>query len=141
MRSAGSEQGDRLPRHGAPWSAGDERLAALAGREHVAHPACGARKIAHVLRESGEPRATRWRVTRLMGLMGIHPCCPLPSPSVPSKASGCCPCLPGGKEIGFSNQVWSTDIACMHIEGRHMYLTAVIDWYSRRIVPWRLSDC
>lgn len=43
----------------APWPADDERLAALVGREHVAHPAYGARKIAHVLRESGEPRATR----------------------------------------------------------------------------------
>jgi putative transposase len=36
--------------------------------------------------------------------------------------------------------VWSTDIACVQIEGRHMYLTAVIDWYSRCIVSWRLSD-
>ncbi len=71
----------------APWPADDERLAALVDREHVGHPAYGARKIAHVLRESGEPRATRWRVTRLMGLMGIRPCCPLPSLSAPSKAS------------------------------------------------------
>lgn len=140
MRSAGSKQGDRLPRHGAPWSAGDERLAALAGREHVAHPACGARKIAHVLRESGEPRATRWRVTRLMGLMGIRPCCPLPPLSAPSKASRRFPCLLRGKAVRFPDQVWSTDIACMQIEGRHMYLTAVIDWHSRCIVPWRLSD-
>lgn len=64
----------------APWSADDERLAALVDREHVDHPAYGARKIAHVLRESGEPRATRWRVTRLMGLMGIRPYYPLLAP-------------------------------------------------------------
>lgn len=36
--------------------------------------------------------------------------------------------------------MWSTDIACVQIEGRHMYLTAVIDWHSRYIVSWRLSD-
>ena len=71
--------------------------------------------------------------------MGIHPCCPLPSPSVPSKASGCCPCLPGGKEIGFSNQVWSTDITHAQIEGCHMCPTEVIDWCSRYIVSWHLS--
>lgn len=44
---------------GDRWSDEDERLAALVDREHVAHPAFGARKIAHVLREAGEPRATR----------------------------------------------------------------------------------
>lgn len=124
----------------APWSAGDERLAALAGREHAAHPACGARKIAHVLRESGEPRATRWRVTRLMGLMGIRPCCPLPPLPAPSKASRRFPCLLCGKAVRFPDQVWSTDIAYVQIGGRRMYLAAVIDWYSRCIVPWRLSD-
>ena len=72
---------------GDRWSDEDERLAALVDREHVAHPAFGARKIAHVLREAGEPRATRWRVTRLMGLMGTCPLCPLPSLSKPAKAS------------------------------------------------------
>ncbi len=71
----------------APWSADDERLAALIDREHVEHPAYGARKIAHVLRGSGEPRATRWRVTRPVGLMGVRPCRPLLLLSAPSKAS------------------------------------------------------
>ena len=75
-----------------------------------------------------------------MGLMGIRPCCPLPPLSAPSKASRRFPCLLRGKAVRFPDQVWSTDIACMQIEGRHMYLTAVIDWYSRCIVPWRLSD-
>ncbi|MBM6999263.1 hypothetical protein I3I95_03800 [bacterium] len=56
----------------APWSADDERLAALVDRERVDHPACGARKIARAPREPGKPRATRWRVTRLMGLMGMR---------------------------------------------------------------------
>ncbi|MEE6148043.1 DDE-type integrase/transposase/recombinase [Olsenella sp. YH-ols2223] len=40
----------------------------------------------------------------------------------------------------FPNQVWSTDVTYVQIGGRHMYLTAVIDWYSRYIVSWRLSD-
>ena len=123
----------------APWPADDERLTALIDRAHVDHPAYGARKIAHLLRESGEPRATRWRVTRLMGLMGVRPCCPLPSLSAPSKASRRFPYLLRDKVVRFPNQVWSTDITYVQIGGRHMYLTAVIDWYSRYVVSWRLS--
>ena len=122
------------------WPPEDERLASLIDREHVAHPAYGARKIAHVLRGAGETRATRWRVTRLMGLMGIRPCCPLPSLSEPAKASRRFPYLLGGKETLSPNQVWSTDITYVQIGGRHMYLAAAIDWYSRYIVSWRLSD-
>lgn len=125
---------------GDRWSDEDERLAALVDREHVAHPAFGALKIAHVLREAGEPRATRWRVTRPMGLMGIRPLCPLPSLSKPAKASRRFPYLLRGKAARFPNQVWRTDITYVQIGGHHMYLTAVIDWYSRYVVSWRLSD-
>ena len=136
MARPGADGGGAKP----AWSAEDERLAALVDREHVAHPAFGARKIARALREAGEQRATRWRVTRLMGLMGIRPCCPLPSLSAPSKASGRFPYLLRDKVVRFPNQVWSTDTAYVQIGARHMYLTAVIDWYSRYIVSWRLSD-
>ena len=102
---------------GDRWSDGDERLAALVDREHVAHPAFGARKIAHVLREASEPRATRWRVTRPMGLMGIRPLCPLPSLSKPAKASKRFPYLLRGKAARFPNQVWRTDITYVQIGG------------------------
>ncbi|MEE6146762.1 IS3 family transposase [Olsenella sp. YH-ols2223] len=94
----------------AHWPEEDERLAAPVDREHVGHPAYGARKIAHMLRESGEPSATRWRVTRLMGLMGVRPCCPLPSLSAPAKASRRFLYLLRGKAEGFPDQVWSTDV-------------------------------
>lgn len=56
----------------APWPADDECLAPLVDRGHVDHPAYGARKNARVPREPGEPRATRWRVTRLAVLMGMR---------------------------------------------------------------------
>lgn len=127
VRAAGREPRHRLPRHGAPqggrrwrrppWSADDERLAALIDRERVEHPACGARKIALLPHGSGEPRATRWRVTRLMGLMGVRPCCPLPSLSTPSRASRRFPYLLRGKRVLFPNQVWSTDVTYVQIGG------------------------
>ena len=73
-------------------------------------------------------------------LMGMRPCCPLPSLSAPSKASRRLPYLLRGKAVRFPNQVWRTDITYVQIGGHHMYLTAVIDWYSRYVVSWRLSD-
>ncbi|RRF91467.1 MAG: IS3 family transposase, partial [Eubacteriaceae bacterium] len=109
-------------------------------RVHVDNPAYGARKIARVLRSEGMGDATRWRVTRLMREMNVRPCCPLPSLSRPSKGSRRFPYLLRGKRVDFPNQVWSTDITYVQIGGRHMYLTAVIDWHSRYVVGWRLSD-
>jgi putative transposase len=109
-------------------------------RVHVDNPAYGARKIARVLRSEGMGDATRWRVTRLMREMNVRPCCPLPSLSRPSKGSRRFPYLLRGKRVDFPNQVWSTDITYVQIGSRHMYLTAVIDWHSRYVVGWRLSD-
>ena len=109
-------------------------------RVHVDNPAYGARKIARVLRSEGMGDATRWRVTRLMREMNVRPCCPLPSLSRPSKGSRRFPYLLRGKRVDFPNQVWSTDITYVQIGGRHMYLTAVIDWHSRYVVGWSLSN-
>lgn len=120
-------------------SAEDEALMAAIDRIHLDNPAYGARKIARVLTREGHP-VTRWHVGRLMHEMNVRPCCPLPSLSAPSKRSKKFPYLLRGKAITFPNQVWSTDITYVQIGGRHMYLTAVIDWYSRYIVAWRLSD-
>jgi len=106
---------------------------------HADNPAYGARKIARQLRKDGED-VTRWHVTSLMHEMNIRPCCPLPSLSKPSKRSKRFPYLLKGKKILFPNQVWSTDVTYVQIGGHHMYLTAVIDWHSRYIVGWRLSD-
>ena len=125
---------------GQGWCSEDERLAALIDGIHVDCPAYGARKISKMLQRQGEARATRYRVSRLMGLMGIRPCCPLPSLSAPARESRRFPYLLKGRSILFPNQAWSTDITYVQIGGKHMYLTAIIDWFSRYIVSWRLSD-
>ena len=129
-----------LPEARDAWSEEDEALAREIDRLHLEWPQYGARKIARVLSSEGVPNATRWRVTRLMRMMGIRPLCPLPSLSGPAAHRPGFPYLLAGKEISFPNQVWSTDITYVQIGGRHMYLTAVIDWYSRYVVAWRLSD-
>lgn len=72
--------------------------------------------------------------------MGIESTAPMPSLSRPSKESKRFPYLLRGKPVLFPNQVWSLDITYVQLGGRHMYLTAIIDWHSRYIVGWRLSD-
>ena len=90
-------------------------------RERKRSEEAARKKYDEALRKIGqlavEPRATRWRVTRLMGLMGIRPCCPLPSLSAPSKASRRFPYLLRGKVVRSPRQVWPTDIACVQIGG------------------------
>jgi putative transposase len=117
----------------------DERLMAEIDRMHLESPAYGARKIARALNQEGY-EVSRWHVRRLMSEMNVRPCCPLPSPSKPTRHSRKFGYLLRDKVISFPNQVWSTDITYVQIGGRHMYLTAIIDWYSRYIVSWRLSD-
>lgn len=109
-------------------------------RAHVDNPAYGARKIARQPGKDGHAGVTRWHVGVLMEKMNVRPCCPVLSLSKPSKYSKKFPYLLKGKTILFPNQVWSTDITYEQLGGRHTCLTAVIDWYSRHVVAWRLSD-
>ena len=125
---------------GQGWCSEDERLAAPTGGIHAGCPAYGAGKISRMLQRQGEARATRYRVSRLMGLMGIRPCCPLPSLSAPARESRRFPYLLKGRSILFPNQAWPADITYVRIGGKHMHLAAVIDWLGRYIVSWRLSD-
>lgn len=122
------------------WGEGDELRARLIDEEHVDHPEHGARKLARVLTDAHGVPTARWKARDLMRRMGIESTSPKPSLSSPSKQPGRFPYLLRGKEVLFPNQVWSLDITYVQLGGRHMYLTAIIDWYSRYIVGWRLSD-
>ena len=125
---------------GQGWCSEDDRLAAPTGGMHVGCPAYGARKISKMLQKQGEAHAARCRVSRPMGLMGIRPCCPLPSLSAPARESQRFPYLLKGRSILFPDQAWPADITYVQIGGKHMHLAAVIDWFSRCMVSWRLSD-
>ena len=83
---------------------------------------------------------TRHCVFGLMGEMNARPVYPRPNPSKPVKKALKHPCLLKNKTIRFSNQVWSIDITHVPTGRPHMYLTCVIDWYSRYVVGWRLAS-
>ena len=107
---------------------------------HTKHPFYGARKISKELSAIGHKGWGRKRTKTQMDKMRIYPVYPRPNTSRPGKQSAKFPYLLKGKRIWLPNQVWATDITYVRLGATHMYLTAFIDWHSRMIVGWELSD-
>jgi len=106
---------------------------------HTAEPSSGVRKLRRHLRNEGR-RVGRKLIRRYMDEMGIYAIYPKPNLSKPGKENKKFPYLLKNKSIIFPNQVWAIDITYIPMKHGHMYLTAIIDWYSRFIVGWELSD-
>ena len=99
----------------------------------------------------GVPRMTVWlqdkgysvnhkRVQRLMRQMGLQAVGPKPNTSKKTEVSKKYPYLLRGVEIDYPNQVWSTDITYVPMNKGYVYLVAVMDWYSRYVLSWELSN-
>ncbi len=119
-----------------------ERAMRVIDEAHLEMPYAGARKIREELRRrtGGELDVSRRCVTGLMEEMGVRPVYPKPNLSRPAKRAPRHPYLLKNKAICFPNQVWSVDITYVPVGRSHMYLTCVIDWYSRCVVGWRLAS-
>ena len=117
----------------------DELLMQAMDRIYMEEPTYGSRRIRDELQELGY-RVGRERVKRLMRQMGIEPIYPKPRLSIPSKAHKKYPYLLRKLNIDRSNQVWCTDITYIPLGNSHVYLTAVMDWSSRYVISWRLSN-
>ena len=105
----------------------------------TARPFFGARRIARTLTEEGFP-IERKRVRRLMRLMGIEALGPKPRTSNPAPGHKIYPYLLRNMTIERPNQVWAADITYIPIGRGFLYLVAVIDWASRAVLSWRLSN-
>lgn len=115
------------------------RLMRLIDQEYTAHPFLGSRKMAEWLVARGEV-VNRKRVQRLMRLMGIEAIYPRPKLSLSGQGHKVFPYLLRDVTINRVDQVWSTDITYIPLAQGFMYLAAVIDWYSRYVLAWRLSN-
>lgn len=82
----------------------------------------------------------RKRVQRLMRLMGLEAIYPKPKTSKPHPEHKIYPYLLRGLKIRRSNQVWAADITYIPLQRGFMYLVAVMDWYSRKVLSWRVSN-
>lgn len=112
---------------------------ALIDKEYTDHPFYGSRKMAKWLQAEGY-QVNRKRVQRLMRQMGLAGICPKKNISKSTEEHKKYPYLLRGVEIEKCNQVWSSDITYIKVVGGFMYLTAVIDWHSRYVLSWRLSN-
>jgi putative transposase len=105
---------------------------------YTAHPFLGSRKIAVLLRK--EMRISRPTVQKYMRQMGIAAIYPAPRLSRPHPEHKIYPYLLRNLPIERPNQVWGLDITFIRLMGGWMYLVAVLDWYSRFVVSWELSQ-
>jgi putative transposase len=115
------------------------RLMRLIDEEYTAHPFSGSRKLTRWLVQRGEA-VNRKRVQRLMRLMGLEAIYPKPKLSVAGRGHRVYPYLLRNVSIERPDQVWSTDITYVPLTTGFMYLAAIIDWYSRYVIAWRLSN-
>jgi putative transposase len=118
---------------------GNLRLMRLIDREYTAHPFLGSRRLTQWLNEHGEA-VNRKRVQRLMRVMGLEAIYPKPRLSAAGRGHRIYPYLLRNVNIQRPDQVWSTDITYVPLACGFLYLAAVIDWYSRYILAWRLSN-
>ncbi len=106
---------------------------------YMACPYFGSRQMTRWLRRQGYP-VNRKRVQRLMLLMGLEAIYQKPNLSRPHPAHLIYPYLLRNVKVNRPNQVFATDITYVPIQGGFIYLCAVIDWYSRAVLAWELSN-
>ena len=116
------------------------RLMRLSDEEYTRHPFTGSRKMTVWLQEAHQEAVNRKRVQRLMRLMGLEAIYPKPKLSLAGRGHRVFPYLLRDVAVVRPDQVWSTDITYVPMATGFMYLAAVIDWYSRYVIAWRLSN-
>ena len=106
---------------------------------HTQRPFYGSRRIRDWFEDQGIS-VNRKRIQRLMRLMGIQALYPKKKTSRPGKGHKVYPYLLTGLVINGSNQVWAADITYIPMAKGFLYLVAIMDWHSRKVLSWRLSN-
>jgi putative transposase len=119
-------------------SASDLALMRRLDELHLEHPHAGSRMLRDLLAAEGSNIGRR-HVRTLMQRMGIEAVYRRPRTSTPAPGHKIFPYLLRGLTIERSNQVWASDITYIPVARGFLYLTAVMDWFARRILAWRLS--
>ena len=120
-------------------SARELRLLELLDEEYTRHPFYGSRRMKRYLKDCGYV-VNRKKIQRLMQTLGLSGMAPGPHTSKPHPQHKIYPYLLRGVEICRPNQVWSSDITYIRLPRGFVYLAAIIDWYSRKVLAWRLSN-
>ena len=122
-----------------PVSEEDLALMRLIDEIHLQLPFYGSRRIRDELHERGHT-VNRKRIQRLMRQMGLRALYPRQRTSQPGKGHKIYPYLLRDLNVEEANQVWATDICYIPMARGFMYLVAIMDWHSRRVLSWRVSN-
>jgi putative transposase len=114
-------------------------LMKLLDQQYLRKPYYGTRRMQVWLAQQNYP-VNRKRVQRLMRQLGLEVVYPRPKTTVPGQGHKVYPYLLRDVAITRPNQVWSTDITYVPMAQGFLYLTAIMDWYSRFVLAWRLSN-
>lgn len=118
----------------------DLKVMRLLDELHLKYPHKGSRTLRDVLWDEHGIHKNRKPVQRLMRIMGIRSIAPQKKTSTPNKAHKVYPYLLRNLTIDRPNQVWCTDITYIPMRKGFVYLVAIMDWYSRKVLSWRLSN-
>ena len=129
----------RLYYEAVPEKEENLELMRLIDGQYLKTPFWGSRNMTVFLRKRGYS-VNRKRTQRLMRKMGLEGLAPGPSTSRPAPGHKVYPYLLRDLIIEGLNQVWSSDITYVPLQGGFLYLVAVMDWYSRHVLSWRLSN-
>ena len=109
------------------------------GEQFLATPFYGVRQMTWHLRAEGETVNPK-RIRRLMRLMGLMPIYQRPNTSVPAKGHKVWPTLLRGRTIDRPGEVWCADVTTIPMARGFLYLVAIMDWASRKVLAWRLRN-
>jgi len=115
------------------------RLMRLIDQQFLRTPFYGSRRMTALLERSGET-INRKRVQRLMAKMGLEAIFPRPRTTIAATDAWVYPYLLRDRVLTRADEVWSSDITYVPMRHGFMYLAAVIDWFSRYVLSWRLSN-
>ena len=124
-----------------PMATPPEELALmrLVDELHLQFPWMGSRSLRDQINRAGIP-ISRDRVRRVMGKLGIHAIYRKPRTTIPDQGHTIYPYLLRNRVINGPAQVWCADVTYIPMALGFMYLVAVMDWYSRKVLAWRLSN-
>ena len=117
----------------------DLELMARMDRQYLKTPFYGSRKMKAWLLQQGY-LVSRKRVRRLMRLMGLEAICRRPNTSKPAPGHRVYPYLLKGVDVNRVDQVWAADITYIPMAQGFLYLVAIMDWHSRHVLAWKLSN-
>ena len=123
-----------------PESAEDLRIMRLLDEIYLIDPCLGTRRLATLLERDHGEKVNRKRLQRLRRKMGLEAIWCRPRTSIAVESHRKYPCLLRGLAVSRPDQVWCADITYVPMPHGHGYLCAVMDWYSRKVLGWALSN-